>query len=573
MPVEYKVPGVYIEEIPSGSRPIQGVGTAMPAFIGFTYTRPEGNTGQPVFVASWNQFVEYFGTRRRVGADGKEIIDMNPFVPGFYLPYAVYGYFLNGGQSCYVQSLATVEDADRAAASMVSLTTLPAVSGAKALELRSRLQGPNAKQITVRIEDAPVEPPPAEQPKGEAAQEGAEPAAAAQSAAPSSDQFKLTITGPDQVEEMYTNLTMGRSSKGARNVVEALRDSKLVQVAELDASGSAAERRPKNGVYQLAPVYTQPIATADTFKGDVTERTGLGAFEEIPEITMMVCPDLMAVYERSRRTADDLAVLAGLQKELLAHCANMKDRFAILDAPPGMTVSEIRDYRINIAKFDTDTGKYGALYYPWIQVVNPASSNGNGASRIISLPPSGHIAGIYARVDQERGVHKAPANEAIRGAVRLERRLIDSEQRELNPIGVNCIREFPGRGILVWGARTLAEESSEWRYINVRRLFNFIEESIYEGTQWVVFEPNDMDLWERVKRTITAFLTRVWRDGALFGATPEEAFYVKCDAELNPPEVRDAGQLIVEVGIAPVKPAEFVVFRFRQMSGGGEVTE
>ena len=159
-------------------------------------------------------------------------------------------------------------------------------------------------------------------------------------------------------------------------------------------------------------------------------------------------------------------------------------------------------------------------------------------------------------------------------AIKLERTLIDSEQAELNPNGVNCIRAFPGRGILVWGARTLAPKNeTEWMYINVRRLFNYIEKSIYEGTQWVVFEPNDMDLWERVKRSVTAFLTRVWRDGALFGNTPEEAFYVRCDAELNPAANRDLGILTVEIGIAPVKPAEFVVFQFKQMSGGGEVSE
>ena len=150
------------------------------------------------------------------------------------------------------------------------------------------------------------------------------------------------------------------------------------------------------------------------------------------------------------------------------------------------------------------------------------------------------MAGIWARIDSERGVHKAPANEVVRGAIGLETQVSRNEQDMLNPIGVNCIRAFPGRGIRVWGARTLSSDPS-WRYINVRRLFNFVEKSIDSGTQWVVFEPNDKDLWARVTRDIAAFLTRVWRDGALFGATPAEAFFVKCDAELNPPEVRDAG--------------------------------
>ena len=169
-------------------------------------------------------------------------------------------------------------------------------------------------------------------------------------------------------------------------------------------------------------------------------------------------------------------------------------------------------------------------------------------------------------------MHKAPANEIVRGAISLELNLTRAEHDQLNPIGINCIRTFPGRGIRVWGARTLSSDPA-WRYLNVRRLFNYIEESILLGTQWVVFEPNDLDLWERVKRTIGAFLVRTWRDGALFGASPAEAFYVKCDGENNTAESIDAGQLIVDIGIAPVKPAEFVIFRLAQFSGGTSLTE
>jgi phage tail sheath protein FI len=182
------------------------------------------------------------------------------------------------------------------------------------------------------------------------------------------------------------------------------------------------------------------------------------------------------------------------------------------------------------------------------------------------------MAGVWARSDGTRGVHKAPANEVVRGAISLELNITKGEQDQLNPVGVNCIRSFPGRGVRVWGARTLSSDPA-WRYINVRRLFNYLEESILEGTQWVVFEPNDMDLWERVKRTVNSFLLREWRNGALFGATPNEAFYVKCDAENNPSETIDAGQLIVDIGVAPVKPAEFVVFRIAQFSGGTSLME
>jgi len=182
------------------------------------------------------------------------------------------------------------------------------------------------------------------------------------------------------------------------------------------------------------------------------------------------------------------------------------------------------------------------------------------------VPPSGHMAGLYARVDGERGVHKAPANEIVRGAIGLGMAITKGEQDGLNPIGVNCIRSFPGRGIRAWGARTLSSDPS-WRYINVRRLFNMVEQSIERGTQWVVFEPNDVMLWSKVRRDIGAFLKVVWRSGALFGENPDRAFFVKCDEELNPVETRDLGQLICEIGICPVKPAEFVIFRISQYSG------
>jgi uncharacterized protein len=243
---------------------------------------------------------------------------------------------------------------------------------------------------------------------------------------------------------------------------------------------------------------------------------------------------------------------------MIAHCERMGDRIAILDPLPDLTPQDAKRWREVDTNYDS---KYAALYYPWIKIAGPDG-------RPLAVPPSGHMAGIYARSDNERGVHKAPANEVVRGALEAAAPITKGEQDTLNPIGVNCIRSFTGRGLRVWGARTLSSDPA-WRYINVRRLFNYVEESIERGTQWVVFEPNDSDLWARVKRDVEAFLTGVWRDGALFGRTPEEAFFVKCDEELNPADVRDRGQLIVDIGIAPVKPAEFIVFRFSQWAGGG----
>jgi phage tail sheath protein FI len=236
----------------------------------------------------------------------------------------------------------------------------------------------------------------------------------------------------------------------------------------------------------------------------------------------------------------------------------MKNRMAILDPLPDLKPQQAKNWRLVETNYDSH---FAAVYYPWINIDGPDG-------KPMAVPPSGHVAGVWARTDSERGVHKAPANEILRGALGPVAEITKGEQDTLNPHGVNCIRTFAGRGVRVWGARTLSSDPA-WRYVSVRRLFNYVEESIERGTQWVVFEPNDPGLWARVTRDVSAFLTGVWRDGMLFGLTPQEAFFVKCDAETNPPDVRDRGQLLIEVGMAPVKPAEFVIFRFSQYAGGG----
>jgi uncharacterized protein len=271
-------------------------------------------------------------------------------------------------------------------------------------------------------------------------------------------------------------------------------------------------------------------------------RTGLKCMDEVDEIAILLAPG---------------QVSPAVQDALLSHCETRKDRFAILDSPETITggVDKLPKPR---------DSKYGAYYFPWIQVYDPDKGN-------IFVPPSGHIAGVYSRTDSERGVHKAPANEIVRGALGMKYNVSKGEQDLLNPKGINAIR-FMNGAIRIWGARTLSTDPS-WRYINVRRLFIMVEASIERATQWVVFEPNDHRLWKRVQRTVASFLTLLWRNGALMGTAPEQAFYVKCDEETNPPEVIDAGQLVVEIGLAPVKPAEFVIFRIGQMASGGGVEE
>jgi Bacteriophage tail sheath protein len=253
------------------------------------------------------------------------------------------------------------------------------------------------------------------------------------------------------------------------------------------------------------------------------------------------------------------------QQEIVLHCEKMFDRFAILDSLPKADLPTVKTQRAALTG-QLDKG-FAALYYPWITLKDPSRN------AVVPQPPSGHVAGIYAQTDNTRGVHKAPANVGIAGASGLERRLSDIDQGFINLDGVNALRILPGRGMpVVYGARTTAADRN-WQYVNIRRLFLFLEESIQESLSLSVFEPNDLALWQKLKRTITEFLTRVWRDGALFGATAKEAFYVRIDEALNPPSTRKLGRLYIEIGVQPVYPAEFIVVRIGIWDGGSEVAE
>ncbi len=323
--------------------------------------------------------------------------------------------------------------------------------------------------------------------------------------------------------------------------------------------------------------YVVNIGTGQSIAGG-SGRSGVDVLEQIDEVAIVAAPGFsdVAAYDA-----------------LLTHCEKLQDRVAILDAPAqvdtidlltrvatasvappppaaegeeeGSTAPLRRQPQVQgLRPRQSDRG-YGAFYFPHIIVRDPLSG------QQMAVPPSGHVAGVWARTDALRGVHKAPANEALRGALNLTYRLTPDEQGELNQNGVNCIRFFLREGIRIWGARTVADGSSEWRYLNVRRLFTMIEESIAQSTRWIVFEPNDQSLWKSIRRDISAFLTRLWRDGALMGNTPEEAFFVKCDAETNPPDVIDAGMVVTLIGVAPVKPAEFIIFRISQSEGSVEI--
>jgi phage tail sheath protein FI len=550
---EYLSPGVYVEEVDRGPKPIEGVGTAMAAFVGFTEKAEmvrkvngevvvENLLNKPQLVTNWTQFAERYGD----------------FVPGAYLPQAVYGYFMNGGSRCYVVSIRTFPRAEA-----VLLNT----QGKPALTVRARQAGTEAMKMRVRIEDVPLLPAAKKDGKeGKDSKEGDETAPAP--AAPAGAVPDFTLIFERQLSdgswfplETLKEVKLQTAKEGAKTVTQvAYKNNILPKFAVLEVMGDKAmsELLPKAQEQALCiDKKFLPATTTSEFQGDVTQRSGVGGLEVLDDVTMLCVPDLMTVMPGEKLNLDQIKAV---QTMMIAHCERMGDRVAILDCPPDMTPQEIKQWRMDVTGFDSS---YAAMYYPWIQVMDQATNVP------IAIPPCGHLAGLWARSDNTRGVHKAPANEVVQGAIGLGFQVTKGEQDTLNPIGVNCIRAFPGRGIRVWGARTLSSNPS-WRYINVRRLFNYVEKSIENGTQWVVFEPNDRRLWARVRRDAVAFLKTVWRDGALFGSTPEEAFYVKCDDELNPPESRDLGRLVVEIGMAPVKPAEFVIFRISQWAAGSE---
>jgi phage tail sheath protein FI len=525
----YLSPGVYIEEVPSGSAALSAGATAVAAFVGFTEKGPTDDPSdpdglKPRLVTNWAQFEGLYGG----------------FTEDAMLPHAVYGYFNNGGSVAYIVRVLSTEPAQEP-----STLQLPSTDNAlgKALEITTKAPDPERK-LAVHIE-------PAAETDDEDAPEA----------------FNLIVTEAGEIVESYEGVTL---AAGDKNVATALAASEKLEV-KLGEKASAAEATIlaaaalKTGSYPLVAPAPLPVPVKPkAFAGSETNRTGINGLVIAEDVTMVMVPDLITAAKNKETGEVDLNMWKSVQTALINHCEGQANRMAILDAPPGMSVQQMKEWRADVAMYDS---MFAAMYYPWIKVDNPAAT---GADTEIFVPPCGHMAGLWAQTDDTRGVWKAPANVVVRGALDVELPITKTEQGLLNPIGINCIRPFGTRGIRVWGARTLSSDT-DWVYINVRRLFNMVETTILNGTQWVVFEPNDQKLWAGVKRTLNSFLRGLWRDGALFGATPDQAFFVKCDAENNPPDSIDQGKLIVEVGIAPVKPAEFVIFRisqFKDQSGG-----
>jgi phage tail sheath protein FI len=530
---EYLAPGVYIEEIELGARPIEGVSTSTAGFLGLTERGPT----DVQLVTGFAQFQRLYGN----------------FIKDFYLPYAIDGFFRNGGQRCFIGRIV------RSGAVEATLVQGPITFTAVG-------EGEWGNRVALRIDDASVTELPTSPPAPPtfkltvAYWSKSLPNFVVPLSSPPPDPRRLlrqlleTATPP---VEVFDNLSTDPDSPD-------FYEKRINGTSNLIKVTSGGAGRPAN---TGATVFMEPLMNGldgtgnrpdrNDFVGDPSAlpgaRRGLTAFADIDEISIINVPDLHLI---------DLSQREPLIDDVLSQCELLKDRFAIFEAS-----SDDTDHYKRIGNVAwSRPSKYGAFYYPWIKVFDPVTQLPK------SIPPGGHIAGIYARTDQERGVHKAPANEVVRGATDVDILVTKGDQDILNPKGVNAIRVFPGRGIRVWGARNMILDPL-WKYINVRRLFIFLEESIDEGTQSFVFEPNDEKLWDRVRQTITQFLTRVWRDGALMGTTPEQAFFVKVDRTTMTQDDIDNGRLIVLIGVAPVKPAEFVIFRIAQTRGGAEVAE
>ncbi len=378
----YLSPGVYVEEVEAGSRPIEGVGTAVAAFVGLA---ARGPTNTPTLVTNWSQFVSAFGD----------------FTEGAYLAHAVYGYFLNGGGAAYVVRIGG--DAPAATARAEIPTQKDAkLNGYRISAIES---GAGGNQISVEVSEATT---------------------------PGEDTFKLTVRAPGKPDEVYDELS---TKRGKTNVVTVIKEqSKLITVEEVGAA--AIERAPARGRVTLAGAEgSKPMRlTPDDYVGDPADRTGFGGLEAVDEVTMLAVPDLMSLYQKGVIDAEGVQAV---QSAMIGHCELMGDRVAILDAPPGLNAQQVKEWRVDKVGYDS---KYASLYWPWVKVLDPLT--GKGAF----VPPSGHVAGVWARSDANRGVHKAPANEVIRGALALELIITKGEHDQLNPNGINCIRAFPGRG-------------------------------------------------------------------------------------------------------------------------------
>jgi hypothetical protein len=512
---EYLYPGVYVEEQDTGNQPIEGVSTSTVGFLGVAERGPKEAT----LCTSFSDYVRSFGKYLKE-ANGTQR----------YLAYGVEGFFQNGGKRCFVVRAfsSTAAKASRADTKMNVEAIGPGAWGNNVAVKITDLGGGRFRLTLMYWSVTP--PVPIVDPTSSNPTDLRDPNRRDPQIIEVFDDLSDNPNDPHYYERMVNNqstlVTVNQLLPGEPDAVSP------PSLLTLGTDGGA-----------LVPV---------DFTGDAGDppgsKRGLDALTEVDEISLLASPDEFGLGEG----------VPDITNALRDQCELRLDRFAILNAksadnPPGTLAPPF-------------ASKYAAFYYPWMNLLDPYTG------KTVMVPPCGHLAGIYARSDTERGVHKDPANEPILGIDSLQFNLTDQQQALINPRGVNALRYFRGVGNIVWGGRTISNNPS-WRYINVRRLFIFVEKSILRAMQWAVFEINDEPLWARVKRSVSDFLQGLWLDGMLQGATKEQAYFVKCDRTTMTQADIDNGRLICVIGIAPVKPAEFVIFRIGQWDGGQSVEE
>lgn len=567
---EYLSPGVYVEEFDSGAKPMEGVGTSTAGFIGLAERGPV--SGLPQLVTNFSDFKRTYGS----------YLSENEFGDYRFLAYAVEHFFLNGGSRCFIARVAPGDakcSSGEAGESVLSIEAKnPGIWG----DDISITITPSCKAKTQVYEISEGNKYRVKNAAGFNAGDIISCALGEEivySKVLKSQDNVLTLSSALPEDVVDKNLLPQKVIGTCEFNMEVKYDD-IVEFYEnlsfnVEASNYVSKKTAKSDLIAVNPVNipeeVKPpyvligedkefvkvvlkggsngsigsISPADFIGVDngAGKRTGIQAFVDNDMVSIMAVPGVTD---------------PNVQLTLVAHCENLASRFAVLDMPrDAKKVEDVINHR------EIVDSTYSAMYHPWLQVFDGLDKKN------IMVPPSGSVMGIYARSDNTRGVHKAPANEVVRGCTGLDCQFNKGEQDILNPKGVNLIRAFSGQGIRIWGARTNSSDGS-WKYINVRRLFIFIEESIKANTSWVVFEPNDENLWVRVQRTISVFLNNLWRSGSLAGSSPDEAFFVNIGLSTMSQSDIDNGRLICVIGVAPVKPAEFVIFRITQKTGSAE---
>jgi len=603
---EYLAPGVYVEEVSFRAKSIEGVSTSTAAFVGPTRFGP--TRGEPELLTSFADFERIYGGLEPLNFGGAERRN--------YLAYAVRAFFEEGGSRLYVArtyeepATGSPPDDGRATATNEALASpppllvtwrarFPGAAGNMRVTLLPRvsppvpLSSPRLQEYDVVVEaGVALASPPAVTLYDMTRVGGVLTAVSAESPAD-------TLGANDMVRILTVDLLLERPiirpqrpndrfgeseffegfalhpqhPLGLVEYFTATPDSRLLHLTvplQINpdsniTTGSAlavaligedallatvaGDLEAARQVYQLTNGSDGLAPTLRAYEGESEdqEKSGLAVLEDLEDISILAAPGYSFDY------ANNGNLIRGIQGALISHCERMRYRIAVLDAPNDQIVSQIREFR---GRIDSTRA---ALYYPWIKILDPLSS------QELLIPPSGSVAGIYARNDVDHGVHKTPANEVVRQAIGFEFLLNKAQQDVLNPEGVNCFRFFEGRGYRLWGGRTVSSDP-EWKYVNVRRYFLYLERSIELGTQWVVFENNGPALWANVRRTVEDFLFNEWKSGRLLGEKPELAYFVRCDRSTMTQNDLDNGRLICLIGVAPLRPAEFVIFRIGQFT-------